>query len=492
MENVFVDGAIVTGDSFIGREAEIHKLESMIFNGRGAVHLVDPTRIGKSSLAQEVCRRYADSSRHLLVKIVMSTLNTDADFWKTFVATLKRQLKKNNLFTEDLQENFARIAQINFKQDWYELLREELIDILEQIQMTPYRIILIIDEFDYAVRVFEKKSYQYQFLRSIFSDPEFASCGIIISRRRLNLLEESCEYISTFHGIFSEMPLHAFSDADMKDFHEVLELFGIEISPDGKEKLDYYTGRMPHLCSGFARRMVDKKLERPFDGEDIKEIFRECIPQIERHYDDLIKRLREDGYLDFIFYLSIGAKVPRKRSVENMQQMGVLAFDEKSSRYYSFSKDFMAYLREKHLDLPTWDLMMSSEKKLKAIFKREYPELDRVTYNDLKSANASQITRRIYPALNLNWGQITKYCEELSERKENPTALNVITLSKIISVIIEQWTRFFKYFNGDAEWKNKLNVIKGVRNPMAHANLDYVSEEELAICLRYCEEVIRL
>lgn len=495
MENIFIDGAIATGDSFIGRKEELKRLKSAIFDGKCSVSLVGSTRIGKSSLVREACRLYFDSSKHLLVEIVMAELESASDFWFSLVYSVQEALENAGQFNDEFEGIYAKIDDLDSSHNtWYIRFRSVFKKILRQIAKIGYKLILIIDEFDSVLRIFEQEAPYYQFQRSIYSDPQYNTSGVLISRRRLTLLASKCPHISPYPNVFFEMPLRAFSDADMKEFYDNLEISGVTVSPEGRERLEYYTGRMPHLCSRFARLMVDKKLERPFGGDDVKEIFRDCIPQIETHYDDLIRRLKEDEYLDFIFYLSIGAKVPGERNIENMRQMGVLTFDEKSSRYYAFSKDFMAYLREKPLELPAWDMITGCEKKLKAFFKREYPELEKVTYKDLKSYDAAKIQGKIDRAysLNLNWGQVFSYSSNFSTRKENPTVVDVLTLSKIIDVIIENWTRFLKYFNGDSEWKNKLNVIKGVRNPAAHGHLEYVSEEELAVCLRYCEEVIRL
>jgi hypothetical protein len=38
----------------------------------------------------------------------------------------------------------------------------------------------------------------------------------------------------------------------------------------------------------------------------------------------------------------------------------------------------------------------------------------------------------------------------------------------------------------------KLETIKKVRNPMAHAQVEHVTAEELAACMKYCEEIIRM
>lgn len=122
--------------------------------------------------------------------------------------------------------------------------------------------------------------------------------------------------------------------------------------------------------------------------------------------------------------------------------------------------------------------------------------MDEVTYDDLVADAANTIVPRLnseYPGLSLNSGKIKRYCEDLAAHKEHPTILDVLTLSEVVKVMLDSWaTRFHKYFAGDESWKPKLKFIMELRNPMAHAAIEYIDKEDLAVCMKYCDEIIHM
>lgn len=499
-KNIFVVGPQAVDASFFGRENEVRELETSIFGGVGAVHLVGPTRIGKSSLVSKVFDRNKGQPKRLRVLFSMGECMDAWDFWNTLVELICDELQGAALWNQCFTTHYERIHKLDHTQpNWFSSFKPPFCSILKEIGRVGCRLVIAIDEFDSVERIFGQASYYFQVLRSVFERPDYNTSGVLISRRRLHLFEAKCPDISTFHGVFREMPLQVFSPADMEAFYEALSSYNIRVSSNGKKKLEYYTGRLPYFCCMFGERMVAQQVAH-FGSMEIEDIFKECLPQIDRHYDDLITRLEADGHMEFIFYLSIGSKLPNvtNRDIENMRTMGILIPEERGGRleYYAFSRDFMTYFRSKPLQLPAWETMTFSEKKLKAIFKKEFPELDTVTYEDLagnKSEAVKQHINSIYPELHLEWNEIITYCKTLSAHKKHPTILDVLTLSKVVGVMLKTWEkRFYRYFDGDTQWKSKLGQIRKLRNPMAHAQLEYVDADELAVCLKYCEELIHL
>lgn len=502
-ENIFVVGPQATGMSFLGRKDEIIDLERSIFGGVGAIHLVGPTRIGKSSLVSVVFDRNRNRAKHICVQLSMGECSDAYDFWHTLAAEIREQISINELWNKNTERLFSELDS-NVKSsssNWFTDYRGPLKNILKQLEKSGFRMVLAIDEFDSVERIFGQNSHYFMLLRSIFNEPSCVTSGVIVSRRRLHLLEAKCPDISTFHGVFRELPLRAFNDKDMEIFYDTLGLYDIKLSSGAKRKIERYTGRMPYLCSMFAERMVSHNADGANISEnEIVEIFKECLPQIDRYYEDLIERLDYDDHTEIVFYLSIGSKLPNvtKRHIRNLVTMGVLIPDNSSDieQYYAYSKDFMTYFRTRTLKLPTWETMTLSEKKIKAIFAREYPRLAEVSYGDIQYDSKGAIEKEIaklYPELNLNWRQIKGYCEDLAAHKENPTIIDVLTLSKVVGIILDRWDdRFHVYFSGDDSWKMKLAYIKKLRNPMAHAMVEYIDQEELAVCLKYCDEIIHM
>lgn len=501
-KNIFVVGPEATGDSFFGRDSEVRTIEA-VFSSVAAFHLVGPTRIGKSSLIRRVFDKNSNYPNRLCVLMNMGPCTSAYSFWKTLAKKINRELYKVKLWGDAFENDFRDLMNISpSDEDWFTDFILLLECILSTIKEHNYRLVLSIDEFDHVDVVFGQDSHYFQALRSLFSSPEFATSGVLISRKRLHLLEAKCPDISTFHGVFNEVTLRAFNDDDMGQFYSALKIYGIELSPGGKEKLENYTGRMPYLCNMIANRIVTNLSNCTLiEDREVVAIFKDCLPKIDEHYEDLIVHLEYDNYMKTVCCLTTTSRFPAcitNRDIDTMRTMGVLILDNQGDgdNYYAYSKDFMTYLRLRPLKLPLLETMTESEKKLKAIINEEYPELDEITYDELLADSTNQIItelNRQYQELRLNSGRIKRYCEDLLLHKEHPTILDVLTLSEVVRVILESWfTRFHTYFSGDESWKSKLDFIVDIRNPMAHAAVEYIRQRDLAVYMQYCDEIIHL
>lgn len=498
-KNIFVVGPQAQSDSFLGRKRWVADLSRSLFRGTASISLVGATRIGKSSLVKKVFAEN-DGSGSLKLFLNISECRTAYSFWYTLWEGIRNEVEEHGLMDVYLMEKYHKLDGLSQEGDWYTPMKQLVKNILEHIRKRSCRVVLAIDEFDGVVSVFGKENCYYQLLRSICS--EGAVNSILLSRRNLNMLEKDVPYLSTFHGVFDEQVLRGFHDADMEEYYRALSGYGITLSGERREMLQYYTGNIPYLCCMFAREMVDADAgEREVGEQEIKEIYRRNLNQINTYYNDLICRLKADNHMETLMYLSFGSMIPlnniRKR--DTMISMGYLTREEKGGEfsYYAYTRDFMTYLGLQPLELPYWKLLTESEKKLKQIFGREYPELDGFTYEELRSSDCGEKKRQIegkYPELNLDWEEALRYCRTLSVHKDNPSVLDVLTLTKVLGVMLSErvWRRrFLSYFREDA-WRSKLELVKKLRNPLAHSQEEYISDHELSALNVYCDEIIRL
>lgn len=498
-ENIFVVGPEAQGASFFGRKKWIRDLTNSLFEGTASISLVGATRIGKSSLVRQVFEQNGGNG-YLKLFLNISEYETPFAFWRTLWEGIRYELEEQELMDGYLMRQYGRLDVLDAQREWYTPMNLCVKRILGHIREKGCRVVLAIDEFDGAVNVFGTQTHHYQLLRTICSDGTINS--ILISRRNLHMLEGSVSYLSTFHGVFNEQVLRGFDDEDMEEFYAALSRYGIFLSEEKKEMLEYYTGDIPYLCCMFAREMAASEAgEREVGEEEIKEIYRKNLNQINTYYNDLISRLKADKHMETLLYISFGSMVSinnvRKR--ETMLSMGYLKCEEKQGefRYYAYTKDFMTYLSLQPLNLPSWELLTASERKIKQIFGKEYPELESLTYQTLLDpaciGKQEEIAEK-YPELQLSWDEILRFCRTLSVHKSNPSVLDVLTLTKVIGVMLNNsvWNRkFLPYFKEDA-WRSKLTLIKKLRNPMAHSQEAYIKEQELAAFNQYCDEIIRL
>lgn len=505
--NPFVCGGAAVGNTFFGRKALIQNLEEIIIAGTGQCHIVGPTRIGKTSLIKQLFALHSNLTNRIFVFIIMGKYKDAFAFWTQLLSKIRFQIKRAEIWNDEFDALFQEAA-ITVKrddEDWITIFSDVLERVMMQIGQCQFRMVLAIDEFDAAETVFGQEPHMFQILRELYDSPDNVTSGVLISRRRLHLFEKNCPAVSTFHGVFQEKPVIPFNDADMEEFLALLERNDIKLSSGGKKRLMRYTGNMPYLCCMFGSQMFSQReMVSNYGDKEIDQLFRLLRPQIDRHYNDLVKYMETDGHLEAVYYLSIGAKCPStsKREKENMEVMGLLlsdkneATDQGDTKYYAFSREFMTYLRLSPLKLHAWETISEAEKRVRAIIAKECPQLDSITYHDLWGPRGSSIRNDVettYPNLQLNWGTVKKYSESLLPYVSSPTILSVMTLSKKVDFILTEWVaKFYKYFDGNTDWQFKLEKIRDLRNPMAHGQLEYIGEDELAVCLHYCEELIRM
>lgn len=497
----FADGAVAYQDTFLGREKEIQELEEIIFTGCGAVHLVGPPRIGKTSLVYAVCEKHCEDADRLCVKTSMGSARNAYDFWINLSEDILEAISEAGLWDQKYQRQQDQIADRVSEEDpsWFTYLKRPLKSILKHLKDAGYQLVLIIDEFDKVRTLFDTESAYFQFLRSIYSEPDYKTSGVILSRRRLSLLENDCPDISTFHGVFTDFTLQGFSEADIAVYDQRLREYGIEMTAEDWERLKYYTGTIPYLCCKLGNQMIRDFRETGATG-DVNAAFLTCLPKFNEYYEDLIVRLKEDGQMDLSFYLSIGVKPPTitKREWDNMISMGILTQTRgtEGPQYYVYTQDFMTYVRDLPLKLPTWDMIQESEKKLRAIFQEKYPRLAVLSCAELDGEHADQVRNELnreYPDLRLDWNKTMKYLKTNAIRDPNAHLLGAISLTFVVNKIIAQWDTFFnRYFEGDVSWKGKLETIRNVRIPVAHSNIELIDPKELAVCMQYCKELLRL
>ena len=165
--------------------------------------------------------------------------------------------------------------------------------------------------------------------------------------------------------------------------------------------------------------------------------------------------------------------------------------------YYAYSRGFMYYLRMKPLDMDTWSLLSASEKKLKCIFGMVYPKFSEVTLRDIEGPDAEHaktIISEAHRETGFRWDPTTeKFLKSARAYLENPSVLDTIAITFVISRITHNWDRrFARFFNDDSTWKNKLELIAEVRNPVAHMHEASIAEDKMACCKRYMEELMEL
>lgn len=490
---VFVDGPVATGKTFFGREDNLNKLSSMIFDSRGIVSLVGPTRIGKTSLAMEVFRRNAGRTDCIQVFYSMGSCMNAYDFFLGLSMAIRKSLIRAGKITpydDDLQE----IVALKEENGWFIRYQMMLEGVLEDFNSDGLRLILAIDEFDAVTKVFKGGNAYLQMLRSIYYYPDFATSGVVISRRSLWMLEDETASGSSFHAIFNVFPLGPFDRKDMNFYYERLSDNEIHVSEAGKRRLDYYTGRIPYLCCKLGVAMLWGKLHE-YGEREIDDLALQCKAAIEQHDEDLIRLLDYDHLLDPAYEICIGVRNLDEIEVHDlhaMENMGILQKIEEDGKTEQviFSHKFMDDLASRKREIDVKDALSGVEGKIRSMIGFRFPALGQLYYPMFQKTDIDRVNNQYN--IGLDYVTSTKYCKTLSAHKTNPTVLDVITISKCVEIMQQHWNIFFSFF-GDDVWVNRyFRIIVSVRNAVDHGHEKDVSDLAKARCIWCCQKIVQL
>lgn len=494
--NVFVVGPEATGDSFLGRKAEVMKLGEEIFLNEGTCHLIGIPQIGKSSLIKQLLSLHADEKTCLLLKLNMGESKSVFQFWSSVWEGILFMLEEKEIPLAPFRPFLNRLQVIEEDDPkWYSRMNGPLKQLCCALGKNNLRLILFIDQFDAVLKVFGQDDWHYQLLRTLASEREYAVTCVVISRRSLSLLEGRASTLSTFHGVFRSQRILGFNKQDMEEVYHTLDTYGIQMLDEAKERMFYYTGNIPMLCCVLCKRLVDEHCGETADANLIDKLWRESREPVYTYYDDLISRLQDDGFLDDLSsILFLKGKPINKAMKDRMEDMGILHFPADGEDPYAYSQDFTTFLMLSKLNLPTWDLIIAVEEKLKNLMVTEFPDLRR---QDFRVIDEDEIIRINHATgLNLIWKTVRDNCNKLSAHKDEVFLIDGLGFGFVVGRILSHtnWNNTFsKHFpSDDGDWHARLELIRKIRDPLAHNQGKCLSDSDLAQCNRYCEELIKL
>lgn len=494
--NVFVVGPEATEDSFLGRKTEVGKLDEDIFLNEGTCHLVGVPRIGKSSLIKRVLSLHADEEDCLILKLTMGESSSAFQFWCGVWEGILSRLEEKGIPLMPFQPFLDQLQAIEEDDPkWYSRMNGPIKQLCCALGKNDLRLILVIDEFDAVLTVFGQDVWHYQLLRTLASEREHAITCVVISRRSLSLLEGRASILSTFHGVFPSQRILGFNKRDMEEVYSTLAAYDIHLMDSARERMAYYTGSIPMLCCVLCKRLVDEYRGQTADADLIDVLWRDSREMVYTYYDDLISRLQDDGFLDDLSsILFLKGKPVNKAMKDRMEDMGILHSLAGEDGFYAYSQDFTTYLKLSKLNLPTWDLIIAVEEKLKELMASEYPELVQDDFRDLSEEKINKINGAT--GLGLSWKTVSDNCQKLIAHKDEIYLIDGLGFGFVVGHIIykKNWkSRFSKRFPADdGDWYARLELIRKIRDPLAHSHGKYLSDSDLALCNRYCEELIKL
>jgi Archaeal ATPase. len=500
VKNLFVVGPEVSGKSQIGYKRYLEKFTDILLSTINNISITGLKRYGKTSLVKEVVSRVKQKSEEKILSLFLDLAKRKSfsDFLMSVINSLEAELIEINAV--DLLESpaYSRYAERLERSSPDSMTYRDTVEtIFKWVSRQGYRTILVIDEFDAASSLFTETA-DFEFLRDLSSDRDMSVSLVLISRRQLYMIEKKNFNNSTFHGVVQTYPIDGFDESDMTLFYGVLkDEYGIELEPQEQERLKYYCGRSPYLMSMFAYDIVDDfAKEGTFS---IDSIYHKRGIDIENYYKSIFACLNNDkitvegayeevNTIEKLVGVIIGPKIGIvEGDVTLLENMGYLYSDQE--QYKSISEHFTNALRRVPLSVGTWDAILETEKKIKAMIRKQVMINYDVEYIDY------DLWSSIFESIG-DTGKIETYDffieNSMQEYKCEVDLLDVCSLGVAVDILQFYWERWFsKYFNHDLweEWEYKFRLCAKARNPLAHGHEEFLSVESKSSVNAYCDAI---
>ena len=300
IKNIFQEGKIAHGDSFIGRQKLLSEMmrswkES---NGCGTYSVVGLNRMGKTSLVHEFRDRVKKTDASAICIIVSLSDNTLPNLIQLIMSMI---LRESDCLDDESKQLCQETCEITF--DINLVLKERqvvlnYIELLNHFGEINQRFMLIIDEFDSAKIVWKNKISYFEGIRDSVQYPGFF---IIVSRRPLEVIEMDTYGNSCFHNVFTELHVCAFDKVtDVEEYYNVLSMrYGIELKESERERIEEYSGFCPTILVGLGNRLASAAINLQ-PQPSVEKIFLEQSFRTNylRHYPEFLKRMTDDGAWD--------------------------------------------------------------------------------------------------------------------------------------------------------------------------------------------------
>ena len=499
-------GGIVFGPRFVGRTNELHQIEQRVMGPTyGNMAIMGLPRIGKSSLAWQAIMTKKDillEDKTIPIFFQVGSCISSEAFYKQLVNYVHDELE---LVCED--ERYEKYSSKILNDLQYAIDKSLIIPLVQKyfklVKRLGFKIIYILDEFDSVQSIFSVSDFQT--LRELSTKPDTKICIVTCSRKTIQEIESKDGAISNFYGTFSEIRLGMFSKDDMVQYWKRLSV-GQNISDDYKNYVEFCVGRHPYLldmCNDYSFRN-NIFFTNINDVEEIR-------IQLWHQFKTIQDTLSNEGLLDKAIQLVLGpaynvTKLEEERllkfqfikKTDNEEKLEVLgrltgpSADERGKTYMCFSDYFTIYFDHGHWEsIDYWPLWTATEKAIRRIIK---------TY--VKSQYSEDWETEIFAKFgnSQNWTNQFNSIKSVREkwRKAFPSASsNLIdyTMSREMYRVFmaPAWKDWFqKIFVGDKKvWAAKFEFLADIRNPMAHNNREFISQEQITIASQYCEEINR-
>jgi len=319
-------GTLVSGERLIGRDQEEETLRRRLFEARSSAALIGVTRMGKSSLANQI-RKEPPDERTSTGWINVATARSGAEVLGDVLAMCPSEAPLHATFTTagtapaagDAHD--ARDVAIH---DLYRMIRTALL----RLGRSGGHLVVILDEFD-SVKNFPDARDFLNLLRELVYYPDQIPMAVLaVARRPIDRIEVEAADISTFAGVCDSVYLRPMDYEQVK----AMAARSADLAGDAPDVAWKYAAGHPFLSEVAFCRMLE---------HGVTDIGRIIQSDLSSYYKKLEDFLRKEELWEPLLKLASG------RGVEVDVEQGALVrryglIDDNGEVW---SSDFADYLR---------------------------------------------------------------------------------------------------------------------------------------------------
>jgi len=483
-ENPLADyGSIISGDRFIGRENEINNIKNRVLGRNfGNISIVGLPRIGKSSLVWQalmVDKENLLREKKVVIRINVGEINSTESFFNYLIDEVYFEIEGLIDDNQKIRRIYDKLNNVNLKKIEK---RKYLQRFFKTINREQLRIIFILDEFDH-IKIFFKLE-DFQLLRELSINPETKIALITISRLTIQELELENGTISTLAGVFSNLYLGMFSDIELDEYWKYLAINHFNPDNDYKELLANYSGNYPFLIDLLNYEVIANKSSKKQKFTPL--IISKLKLNLFNNYDNIINLLKKENLLDKLFQLLIGPIYDLcQKDIERLVKYALIK--KENTIYKSFSSFFREYLKLKNNEITIWPLWSETENELRKIVKyylsNQFGEEWIDSYLKQNQKKKKEIERFI--------SMKTKNIKSFGDRASNNLVDYTYPLDLFDCFISTDWNYFKNIFGlTKKEWKPDFLHLAKIRNPIAHNNSYFISDDDKNLAKGICKKIL--
>src|SRR5690349_3224531 len=264
-------GTIASDERFVGHESERTSLRRRLYEARSSAALIGLTRMGKSSLANEILKEAPEGTRTGWVSL--AGVRSGAEALQDILAICPTETVLNTTFTTGGSENGAQEVAIH---DLYRRIRDALL----RLGRSGGQLVVVLDEFD-KIKYFPDARQFLNLLRELVYYPDrIPMAALAVARRPIDRIEVEAADVSSFAGVCDSIYLRPM------DYEQVATMAArsADLASDAPDVAWKYAAGHPFLSEVAFCRMLE------YGMTDIGRVIQSDLTSYYKKLEDFMRR----------------------------------------------------------------------------------------------------------------------------------------------------------------------------------------------------------